>query len=332
MFKPKILASTLCTVFVASGCALQPKATSELRVEPQYRVQHSRMDADEAIARYRDSIRRDPLDVEAYNALGILLSSQGRFNEALRHFQSAVVLAPQRADLRNNLGYTYLLRGSSEEAVEALEEARRLDPAHQKALENLRIAEARRPRARSAPLPIQAWPLDESGAELVEVAPLVYELKAQAFRTPETPPVLAQAMARAQRVEAMLPAKASMPVGAPARKFRLEVSNGNGVNGLAKRVSDHLQGLATGTVRLTNQRPFEQAATEIQYRPGYEAEAQRLQEKLRHSVRAIPSEGLRSDIQVRLVLGKDAPSVSALLAPGMEPRPLLAHQTDRQPG
>lgn len=335
MFKPKLLASVLCAAF-ASGCALQPKGASELRVEPQYKVQDSRMDADEAIARYRAMIRRDPLDVEAYNALGILLSSQGRFNEAVHHFQSAVVLAPRRADLRNNLGYAFLLRGSNLEALASLEEARRLDPAHQKALENLRVAEARQPKApKAAATPLEARPLEEPAAELVQVAPQVYELKAEAFRTPQVPPAIAQAMRQHQAAPSPAPAAAlevAKPVAAPLRKFRLEVSNGNGVDGLAKRVSGHLRALGWPTVRLTNHTSFEQPATEIHYRAGYEAEAQAMKAKLQRPARTVISDALRADIQVRLVLGKDAPSVSALFAPSVDTRPVLAGHGDKKPG
>ena len=50
-----------------------------------------------AINAYRESIRRDPLLVEAYTALGTSLAGQQRYDEAIRQFQAAVVLAPNAA-------------------------------------------------------------------------------------------------------------------------------------------------------------------------------------------------------------------------------------------
>jgi hypothetical protein len=108
------------------------------------------------------------------------------------------------------------------------------------------------------------------------------------------------------------------------KPFKLEVTNGNGITGLAKRVAGRLAELGVTGARLTNQRPFEQQDTEIQYRHGYAAEAAALADKLQRKVQVMPSKHLAGHIHVRLVLGRDVPSESALLLPQPLDRTLAA--------
>jgi tetratricopeptide (TPR) repeat protein len=266
-----------------------------------------------AINAYRDAIRRDPLMVEAYTALGTSLAAQQRYDDAIRQFEAAIVLAPNTAHLHNNLGYAYLLSGQTERAVRALEEAQRLDPAHARSAENLRVAQAK--LGNSAPQTVSSLsttPAVQSitlsgpaSGGIVEVAPQVFEL-----RTSPAP-------RHFEKIEAVplppLPEPQSRTT--PAPRFKLEISNGNGVLGLAKRVAGRLVDRGVRTVRLTNQRPFTQPTTEVQYREGYAAAAAALASKLQHPVQVKPKQDLASHIDVRLVLGKDALSDVALVAP-----------------
>ena len=284
--------SVVCALGVAGCAAPLQKQADRPAMQPAPAVKHGitaegmyrlgryfegQARHERAIAAYRQALKLDPLLVEAYNGLGMALAAQRRYDEAIREFQAAVTLAPHAAHLHNNLGYAYLLSGAAEEAVKALEEARRLDPAHEKSRENLRIAQA---KLASAP----TRPAAEPGASLslVEVAPQVFELKAPATY---------------RKIEA-----APLP-----RSFRLEVSNGNGVLGLAKQTAARLASAGLRTARLTNQRPFAQARTELQYREGYAAEAAELAGKLEHPARLVPSNHLARGVDVRLVLGKDLP-------------------------
>jgi hypothetical protein len=225
--------------------------------------------------------------MEPYTDSGIALAVQRRYGEAIRQFQAAVIAAPHAAYAYNNLGYAYLLSGANQQAVEALEEARRLDPGHEKARANLRIAQAKLAAASAiTPSPQSVRPAvppateSVGGLSLVEVGPQVFELKGPVnYRKAE-----------------------------PAtRSFKLEVANGNGVAGLAKRIARRLEGAGVRTARITNQRPFAQARTEVQYREGYAAQAAELAGKLEHPARLVPSERLGRDVDVRLVLGKDLP-------------------------
>jgi tetratricopeptide (TPR) repeat protein len=266
-----------------------------------------------AISAYREAIRRDPLMVQAYTALGTSLAAQERYDDAIRQFQAAIVLAPDAAHLHNNLGYAYLLSGQTEQAVKALEEAQRLDPTHARSAENLRMARIRLgqsvPQTVSYPSTTPAVQSTElpgpSSSGLVEVAPQVFEL-----RTSPKP-------RHFEKIEAIpLP---PLPEPQPRAKitldFKLEISNGNGVQGLAKRVAGRLVDAGVRAARLTNQRPFDHPTTEVQYREGHAATAAALAAKLQHPVQLKPKHNLASHIDVRLVLGKDTLSEVALVVP-----------------
>ncbi|MCD6040562.1 MAG: pilus assembly protein TadD [Burkholderiales bacterium] len=243
---------------------------------------------------------RNPLLIDAYTGLGMALAAQQRYEEAIRQFRAAVVLAPHEAYVHNNLGYAYLLNGAHADAVKVFEEAIRLDPEHGKSRENLSVAQAR------SELPVAQLAAQPSAdASLVEVAPQVFELKA---------PV------RHPRIEAVpLPLQPeAQPRAASSRYFGLEVSNGNGVSGLAGRVAARLANAGVRTGWLTNQPPFQQAKTEVHYRPSYAAEAAELVKKLRHPVRMVANDALAPHVDVRLVLGSDVGSETAFLQPGAE--------------
>jgi len=297
-----IALSVICALAMA-GCAMTPqKQADQPAVQPVLAVKHGvtgegmyrlgryfegQARYEKAIAAYREALKRDPLSVEAYTGLGIALAAQRRYDDAIRQFQAAVVLAPYAAHLHNNLGYAYLLSGADDAAVKALERATRLDPGHEKSRENLRIAQE---KVAAAPAPSAAEP--SAGLTLVEVAPQIFELRAPA---------------RYRKIEAMplAPLPQKEPRIAPLRSFKLEISNGNGVLGMAKRIAGRLASAGVRTARLTNQRPFEQARTEVQYREGYAAVAAELAGKLEHPAKIVPSDDLAGGVDVRVVLGKD---------------------------
>jgi Flp pilus assembly protein TadD len=101
----------------------------------------------------------------------------------------------------------------------------------------------------------------------------------------------------------------------PARAYGLEVANGNGITGMARRVGGLLADVGLPKARLTNQQPYAQQVTEIQFRDGHAETATSLSSRLPSHPTAVPSERLRADIDVRLVLGKDLPGNVALVEP-----------------
>jgi hypothetical protein len=331
---PMVLA-VMCALSLAGCASSKAPAERSAAVEPVLAVNHGGVSAEglfrlgryfegqarreQAIFAYREALRRDPLQVEVYNRLGMLLGESGRHAEAIHEFQAAIALASNRADLYNNLGFAYLLAGKDAEAARALEEAQRLEPTLAKVTDNLRIAKTRLaipatsdalPKTTAAPVAHVPAVLTEDRVRLIEVSPRVFELKPPVDRRPiEVTPLPFPPEASAT------PTEQPRPPVPHARSFRLEVSNGNGITGMAKRVSEHLRRVGVHTQRLTNDRPFEQQHTVIHYRPGFEREAEILKAKLQPEVRAIASKALAGHIDVRLVLGRDVLSDTALLVP-----------------
>ncbi|MBA5607909.1 LytR C-terminal domain-containing protein, partial [Duganella sp. FT3S] len=119
--------------------------------------------------------------------------------------------------------------------------------------------------------------------------------KAAPAPLPSTPAVVAKAATAAP---------AAVPATVPPR---LEISNGNGVTGLAARYRSVLGKIGILASRLSNARPFRQQESVIEYRPGFAAQAASLQRALPGRTALQQSAALtRSD--VRLLLGKDAPA------------------------
>ncbi len=81
---------------------------------------------EEALARYRESLRIRPRGVEATNNMGASLLALGRAAEALRWFRHAAQLRPGEPDLHENVARALRRLGREDEAALALEQARGL--------------------------------------------------------------------------------------------------------------------------------------------------------------------------------------------------------------
>ncbi|SFF69574.1 LytR cell envelope-related transcriptional attenuator [Duganella sp. CF458] len=223
------------------------------------------------------------------------LARDGRYDEAIALLEERVRRTPGAAQL-GDLGYAYYLGGYPKQAQAALERACLLAPSNPvpwerlaalleatgdsgRALEAMRQARMLREREEGGPRndkPGEAagslWPdgmarveVRQVGAGLVEVA----------------------------RVEpaARVPRASSVA----ATSARLEVSNGNGIRGMAAAVAQRLRAEGMQVVRLTNTIPFNVQETRVEVRGSGEP-------------------------QLRIVLGKDAgikkpPGVSGRQAP-----------------
>ena len=94
---------------------------------------------------------------------------------------------------------------------------------------------------------------------------------------------------------------------------KLEVSNGNGTAGMAARVGRWLAAHGLQASSLTDQRPYTQMRTLVQFRNGHEEAAMRVARSLPGGGKAlmVPMQGLRAD--VRVVLGRDSVPTNACL-------------------
>jgi Flp pilus assembly protein TadD len=146
--------------------------------------------------------------------------------------------------------------------------------------------------------------------EVVQIVPYVFELRLKQPNAtvltdmkPENP-VATTAPVTPTAVSAVL--ETPLPSITLALTSRIEVANGNGVTGMAKRISGVLGRQGISVSRLSNELPYKQLETKIQYRAGFEKTAAGLKNALKgHAVVVLtPSLSLKAD--VRLVLGRDA--------------------------
>lgn len=88
-----------------------------------------------------------------------------------------------------------------------------------------------------------------------------------------------------------------------AQAVRLEISNGNGVTGMAARLGRELDGEQWRTVRLSNIRPYTQRRSRIEYGPQQRQAAQALARRLQVERTVVREENRVADL--RVVLGHD---------------------------
>lgn len=95
--------------------------------------------------------------------------------------------------------------------------------------------------------------------------------------------------------------------------LRLEISNGNGVAGMAARMRDFLQDRGGQVVRLTNAESFDQDRSVLYYRAGSRVAAEALAASLPMSdIDLLEAGSLAGDIEARLLLGRDVVPVDFL--------------------
>lgn len=148
--------------------------------------------------------------------------------------------------------------------------------------------------------------------EISQSSPYVYELRAR-----EEPAPVAAAVASALRQTVQARGTATLQWN-----FRLEVSNGNGINGLAKRVGVALGEYGLSKVRLTNQKPFGQPVTRVEYREGFAEQANLLSARFSQGPVTVKTARLDPRADVRIVLGRDQPWNFALVEPKTDGYPV----------
>ena len=291
---------------------------------------------DEAVKAFQAAIAASPRAAYLHNNLGYVLLLQGSNEKAVEVLEEARRLEPGNAKVRDNLviGYERLIEERKAQRPVQLDR-------------KTTVAEESKTESAQASVEVRTAP--DSGVKLVAVAPAVYELQALGSEAADaqTKPRAGSAAPTATVVplEGGSPAPAyvlttasgtqeAQVVGSPttieasghateaarpdkARQqeleaFKLEVSNGNGVGGMATRVAGYLARFGVSTGRLTNDKTFLQPTTLIQYREGYRTQAARIGSVLPKEVPVVQADTLRSDIHVRVVLGRDVRNDVAL--------------------
>ncbi|MBW8758710.1 MAG: LytR C-terminal domain-containing protein [Burkholderiales bacterium] len=259
---------------------------------------------------YRRALAIDADYPDALDALGVLLGRTGRAGEAEPLLRRAVALAPARASLHNNLGYLLLAGGRTAEAARELEAGVAADPGDAVARANLRVAQARLEDAMALAAARSADPVGRAiaptPAPSTQAAPVPASDPARtvAFMpAPALPIASPPASVVAQTPAAPWAAATLATPRAPVR--RLEISNGNGVAGMAAQVGRLLASQGLPSAALSNAASFTRPETLIQYRPGDAEAALRVANSLPAPARLEATLAPQAGTDVRVLLGRD---------------------------
>jgi tetratricopeptide (TPR) repeat protein len=95
---------------------------------------------DEAIGAYRTAIAIQPGLIESYCNLAVALRDQGRLDEAVDCCRQAIAIGPRSAEAYSNLGMALWEQGKAEEATSAYRHAIAINPDYAEAIYNLGMA------------------------------------------------------------------------------------------------------------------------------------------------------------------------------------------------
>jgi Flp pilus assembly protein TadD len=336
MMNAKRILPLLCAAYLA-GCAtnqqmngsseaplsIAPSVRTGVTADAMYqlgRYYQGQNRYDKAIEAYKKAIKLHENLAEAHNGLGVIYSKQGKFDEAVGEFNTALQKAPEASHIYNNLGYAHYLQGQEDQSIAAYKQALTLNSENKRAQANLNLVYTKTGNVEAAPQGSTIKPDQASsvaGTELTAGSSdsSSYQLK-ERHSLQEDSGVITRASDSGIKVVEIAPAifrlekqqAQPQPLVKNSRKIRIEVANGNGVNGMAKRVSAFLSNAGFAAARLTNQQPFNVKQSELQYRAGYRDEAEKLRATIDGDPRLIQRDDLRADISIRVLLGKDVKS------------------------
>ncbi|CAH0215809.1 Lipopolysaccharide assembly protein B [Massilia sp. Bi118] len=287
---------------------------------------------DDAIAAYQQALQADATHVNARNGLATAYAEQRDFAKAIpiwRELTRGATMASGAgtAYLFGNLGHAYFLNGQYDEALVALEKACLLDPLNHRTWQ--RLGET-----------LQQLGQDERAGQMLRQASALREhdfradyaaadggtrLPAieQAVKTPQRPDQDWAFVEVTTRQNGMLelrrvvPSRGTPPAPAarlpapqlpkenrdPVIVAALEISNGNGRQGLARLMSRQLRDADLKVVRLTNEKGFAVRQTRVEYQPAFRGVAERLAERFGAGKPVEVSKAGRANL--RLVIGRD---------------------------
>jgi len=126
----------------------------------------------------------------------------------------------------------------------------------------------------------------------------------------QSAPVIQSTSVRTEAVKSFLPdqqiLQASIEQLPPPKEAKVEISNGNGVRRMARRVGNYLTQNGVRVVRLTNAKNFKYPQTKIYYLEGYQEAAYQLANQMPGIQKMEVSETFdRPTIRIKVLIGKD---------------------------
>lgn len=253
------------------------------------------------------AVRHAPGEAEAYYRLGRYHEGMQRQREALEAYAKATAADPAHADAWNALGVAHARAGRFALADDLLRRALALAPQRADLRSNLGYALLLAGRDEEAVTELRAaLALDGDNPVIQDNLRLALERPVDPSPAPAAPAAGRVTTAAAE----------ATPAAPTALSVRLEISNGMGRAGAADQLRRWLAERGVGVQQLSNQRPYVQATTVVQYADGQADAAQRLARQLPLPVSLQPSAGLRTEL--RVLLGRDWPQAAAERPRGLQ--------------
>jgi Flp pilus assembly protein TadD len=276
-------------------------------------------DYSSAIDAYEKALALNPDLDYVYNNLGYCYLLKGKLNYAIAAFRKAISFNEQNKLYHNNLGLAYAERGDTELALIELKlagDAARAQyilgqicyqkGSYVQAEEYLTKAIANDPSLTNAERYLKA------ASTLAKISRVQHEQEPDMATGPghEDNKPVSQNENSALVVGTNAAQHADHKIAGSLRLSRneteIEVSNGNGVRHMAKRVGAYLSSRGFVRIRLTNARHFNYTTSRIYYRDGYLTEAATVGQNLpaygsMREVKALSKPGTK----VRVLVGKD---------------------------
>jgi tetratricopeptide (TPR) repeat protein len=308
-----------------------------------------------AVESYQRALLSNPDLDYVLNNLGYSYLLQGNPDEAIPVIQKAIFLNGREGKFHNNLGLAYAVKGDLDQALAEFKlggdeskahfniaqfyhqrglyriaqfhysQALSLDPSfhHAKIASQVIDALARifqplpqeeETGEQQAPVPVPP----ESGRVLLSAVDSEWLTRGQedlgaltAELNPVFPPAPKTEPAPPSSVPAVKEKNSSL------KKAGVEVSNGNGVNGMARKVSSHLQENGVPVRRVTNANHYNYRQTLIFYQNGYQEAAVQVADQIPGLQNLEEQKKFdRANINVKVIIGKDILSVPELKGGG----------------
>ena len=311
-------AASLLLACAGTSLRLPSGEQAALEAEHAYlvgRTHHLERRPEQALRYYQAALQASPAHLDARNGLASLYAEQGELDKAIELWEALTASAtgPESAYMVSNLGYAYFLRGDLASAQASLEKACLLDPLNYRAWHHLgnvlgttgEPARAEAMYRQAAALLGHDFKADYAVAPRAGVAAIDTALKAakekdeggwaqtEVHQTEGGVFIL-------RRVEAD---GAVALAAAPSSRAMLEIRNGNGVGGMARKLARTMNEGSTRVVRLTNQKGYGVKRSRVEYSVAFKLTAQRLAERVGAS-ELVQVAGV-AGADIRLIIGRD---------------------------
>lgn len=272
-----------------------------------------------AIEAFKLATKTAPKAAHIYSNMGYAYYLQGQYSEAVSELTKATMLDSSNQRALNNLGLAYAKAGSKGESIKAFNQAIHVNDSAIDSSLSASVAttsflstqssiDETNPKQHQTVTHLHQQMLaipKDSG--VIRSAPNVFEIKQVESRAQLVTLSLNVSELRVKQQDGVNATQASVALdeARQSKSYRIEVANGNGVTGMAGKVGQYLRNQGYAVTRLTNQKPFHVKASLIEYRSGYQVEANLLKESMPDSPVLVLRDDLRTDVSLRLVLGKD---------------------------